>query len=776
MKRNVLLCAAALVIVPTLAAQPVTCPAPSTDWVRIPEIVGTSGKLKGTIIISAEQECIAFRKPASHQTPASTVTWSPQFVRIIRGLDTVPAAPAVPPNSYPYPLPGPTLRARVGDLVELTLLNQIDPNKFPYSVDQGEKDPPGCDQTSLYPNVPGVPAQYVDTFPNCFHGSSTVNIHFHGTHTNPNSTGDNVFLEIRPSPRTQDAANAPTITRDSVKADFEKYFADCEQHLLPTTPLVQWPFVWADLPSNYRTMQMNALIEYDKTAGKKLWPVDDRQIKAGNWPQYFIGAYPYCYRIPQYTQSTWPPTAASPHDAHSAGAGTAEQPGVEPDRMLIMGQSPGTHWYHAHKHGSTAINVANGMTGAFIIEGQYDDDLNAFYGKDWTRKQPVIVINQIGVSPNLERGGGTPKTTSTPAGQDKGPNFSVNGRMAPVLKMAPGEVQMWRIVNTSGRAGIRIATPPAGFHWKQTAQDGVQFNDVNYQANNDQSFLLAAGNRADLLVMAPAKASTTLYNVMAQNEVDPTDDLPENVLFSVLVTGTPAAGNNAKFIPNAPAFPPFLADIPASDVKVRRELVFESQFPTVPNGAPPPSIHTIDGKKFSGEVGEIIRLNTVEEWKIVNKTFGPSISHPFHIHINPFQVVEVFAPNSQIINPATGQPVQQYVFDPKALTVPGQCYLNPFAPDTWKPCDVQQPTNPPNRIWWDVFPIPSGIAATDAQGNPIKDLAGNPINVPGYFKMRSRFVDYTGYYVLHCHILAHEDRGMMTIVEVAPLRSPYSHH
>ena len=46
-----------------------------------------------------------------------------------------------------------------------------------------------------------------------------------------------------------------------------------------------------------------------------------------------------------------------------------------------MGQAPGTHWYHAHKHGSTAINVGNGMTGAFIIEGKYDDDLNAFYSR-----------------------------------------------------------------------------------------------------------------------------------------------------------------------------------------------------------------------------------------------------------------------------------------------------------------------------------------------------------------------------------------------------------
>ena len=32
--------------------------------------------------------------------------------------------------------------------------------------------------------------------------------------------------------------------------------------------------------------------------------------------------------------------------------------------------------------------------------------------------------------------------------------------------------------------------------------------------------------------------------------------------------------------------------------------------------------------------------------------------------------------------------------------------------------------------------------------------------------MRSRFVDYPGLYVMHCHILIHEDRGMMFSVEV----------
>jgi len=48
--------------------------------------------------------------------------------------------------------------------------------------------------------------------------------------------------------------------------------------------------------------------------------------------------------------------------------------------------------------------------------------------------------------------------------------------------------------------------------------------------------------------------------------------------------------------------------------------------------------------------------------------------------------------------------------------------------------------------------------------------------IPGYFKMRSRFVDYPGVYVMHCHILVHEDRGMMFTVEVTPVRALQVHH
>jgi len=55
------------------------------------------------------------------------------------------------------------------------------------------------------------------------------------------------------------------------------------------------------------------------------------------------------------------------------------------------------------------------------------------------------------------------------------------------------------------------------------------------------------------------------------------------------------------------------------------------------------------------------------------------------------------------------------------------------------------------------------------------NLTGQQVVIPGYFRMRSRFVDFTGQYVMHCHILAHEDRGMMTVVEVVPFTTAYSH-
>jgi hypothetical protein len=155
-----------------------------------------------------------------------------------------------------------------------------------------------------------------------------------------------------------------------------------------------------------------------------------------------------------------------------------------------------------------------------------------------------------------------------------------------------------------------------------------------------------------------------------------------------------------------PQMPKFLFDLSFADVKVRRDLHFATNptpYPPPPVPYPIPPRHTIDGKQFSGHIDQTMLLGGTEEWTIYNDN-ATGAAHPFHIHVNPFQVVEILDPT---VSPT---PVK--------------------LPRPW--------------IWWDNFALPPG----------------------GYVKILSKFADFAGKFVLHCHILDHEDRGMMQLVEV----------
>ena len=739
--------AALLVHAGPVRAQLIDCP-PQVDLAKhkLPEIVSANGRLRGLLTLSDAQN--------SFQIGAGKCV--PQLLRFFQKDEPTPPDP----DKAMAPLPGPTLRARLGDIVELTFLNQIDPLDYGNSIDRWENlkgDPnqpgAGCDSsTAGYPQLAAGPPPLFDTMPDCFHGSSTGNVHFHGTHVSPTSTGDNVFVMLRPSPRKDDQ---PTVSAAGVQYSFDAFFAECEK-VLRADNLAQWPKVWGDLPPDYTAGQEAMLKAYDqgRPPEMQLWPVNAAQIAAGQWPQYYIGALPYCFVVPKF------PGVVPAH------------PGMAMPMGLHMGQAPGTHWYHAHKHGSTAINVSNGMAGAFIIEGdQYDGKLNAFYNRyrtdkstDWTRQQPTLVVNQLGTTPGLERGGATGP-----------PPFAVNGQQQPQLTMHPGEVQLWRIVNASSISGLYLPGLPAGFAWRQIAQDGVQFDDQNYQQRAQRPVFVAPGNRIDLLVKAPATASSVPFPVNVVQGVSVSQAQTSTtsvVLFAVVLAGS---GPAMPLLPHAPQRPEFLHDItPAEVAGHTRTIVFET------TGKGGQRQHSIDGVKFQeGKPLEIKPLNTAEEWTIQNRTVKPQIDHPFHIHVNPFQIVAVFDPNAPLLDSHgfpvkdnAGKVVPRYVVSgTQPQLMAGQCWVNPNDETTWQPCSASPRPMPPPRmtnIWWDVFPIPAGIAATATAG---------PVVIPGYFKMRSRFVDYAGSYVLHCHILAHEDRGMMLQVDLAVNEKvPLAHH
>jgi len=143
----------------------------------------------------------------------------------------------------------------------------------------------------------------------------------------------------------------------------------------------------------------------------------------------------------------------------------------------------------------------------------------------------------------------------------------------------------------------------------------------------------------------------------------------------------------------------------------------------------------IDGKVFdespTSTTVQRFNLNTAEEMMLEN--YWASSIHPFHIHVNPFQVLEIFDPN----NPG---PTQHIIME------------KPY-------------------IWRDTIAIP---AANDhGKGANGKDPDGNsPPTTNGWVKIRSRFVDFPGTFVLHCHLLDHEDRGMMQEVQVLDPSNP----
>jgi hypothetical protein len=115
-----------------------------------------------------------------------------------------------------------------------------------------------------------------------------------------------------------------------------------------------------------------------------------------------------------------------------------------------------------------------------------------------------------------------------------------------------------------------------------------------------------------------------------------------------------------------------------------------------------------------------------------NRQFDPNCAtpfHDFHIHTNHYQVIEL-AGLKEETSAAVG---------------------------TSNPTDKCEKRRFKYPIWQDSTTLPSACYAIDNEGTSVLE--------PGHVKIRLRFEDFTGEYVLHCHFLGHEDLGMMLAVQ-----------
>ncbi len=370
------------------------------------------------------------------------------------------------------------------------------------------------------------------------------------------------------------------------------------------------------------------------------------------------------------------------HGAHCSPSGIADNvmrsmlPGKSYDVEIALpaDHTRGTYWYHPHHHGSADVQVASGMAGAIIVEGDFADVPEIARARERVMLLTQAAFDAFGM---IEDFGTLFPETATRF-------LAINRQRRPTIDMRPGEVQRWRLVGSQYQDSMLLELDQHRLN--VIAYDGIQLGSLQEM----KQLLMAPGQRADVLVRAGGPGTYELAAV----PYDEGHQAPTGPLARVVVAGDPLPMKLPAALPKPP-----LETIRDSEITGRRTLVISVI------GDPPendPGAHwqefaqLIDGKAFDpSRIDQRVRLGAVEEWTIRN--IHEHDDHVFHIHTNPFQVTEV-----------NGRPQ----------------------------ADLQ---------WRDTVVVPR--------------KGGNVV-------FRSRFLDYTGVYMLHCHMMNHEEQGMMQAVEV----------
>ena len=204
--------------------------------------------------------------------------------------------------------------------------------------------------------------------------------------------------------------------------------------------------------------------------------------------------------------------------------------------------------------------------------------------------------------------------------------LAINGQRRPMIDMRPGEVQRWRLVGAEYQDNMLLELDKHRLN--VIAYDGIQLGTLQEL----KQLLIAPGQRADVLVQAGGPGTYEL-NAMPfdQGHASPTGPLAR-----VVVAGEPLPMALPAALPKPP-----LETIRDSEITGRRTLVLGATSPENDvAGHWQEFIFTVDGKIFDpARIDQRVRLGAVEEWTIRNS--HEHDDHMFHIHTNPFQVVEV---------------------------------------------------------------------------------------------------------------------------------------
>ena len=395
-------------------------------------------------------------------------------------------------------------------------------------------------------------------------------------------------------------------------------------------------------------------------------------------------------------------------------------------------QPPGLYWYHPHLHGFTKDQVVGGASGALIVEGIEsadrqvaglpervliirDEDLfhpNAAPNATAGTAVPPVVLDRDGDARNTGTGTGKPaRDLSLNFVSVAYPNYETG-----VIKMKPSHKEFWRVVNASSITylnlqvlfkGLPQGLGIVGVDGSPINRNGLGGGDIIYQDHLGVS----PGGRVEFIINGPplgtpATLITRSVNTGPGGENDPTR--PIATIVATVDAPEPRSSLAASPAPAPPVDLPWIGKM--QPIRTRKLYFSETLQDPKDSNSPTTFYLTVDGqtpKPFDPSFtvpNIVVYQGDVEDWIIENRS---TELHDFHIHQIHFLLLEWF-----------GIPINE-----------------PFLRDTI------------NVPFWD---------GTSPRFPTVR------------LRMDFRAANVVGTFPYHCHLLEHEDGGMMGLIKVLP--------
>jgi FtsP/CotA-like multicopper oxidase with cupredoxin domain len=388
----------------------------------------------------------------------------------------------------------------------------------------------------------------------------------------------------------------------------------------------------------------------------------------------------------------------------------------------------GLYWYHPHIHGLAERDLLGGASGALVVDG-IENTQPAVSGL----RQRVLVIRDQTQLQGLAEGPGNCgvdvpfqdiSVNYVPIDSHQSSRGTVTFTPA-ALRMNPGETQFWRVSNSTSDTILELQVLYDGV--PQTLQVvGIDAVPVNSQDGTGPGhlipvsrFRLPVAGRVELLVKAPAatvrvaQLITNNINTGPQGDCDPT-----RAIFNVVLSNDSGVdGGTDDKVATTTALSSSqqrFGGTSATSVSTTRTFQFSEIQPTqffitqVSAGQQPTLFDN------NNPPAVVTTQGAVEKWIVQNIA---QENHEFHMHQIHFKVL------SQDNFEVNGTP--------QAPAINGQ-FLDMIEVPFWD--NAKNPNGP----------LPQVQLLMDFRGMDIGD------------------------FVYHCHILSHEDLGMMAIIRVEP--------